>query len=199
MRIPHPGHRRHRSGTASFDGDAEHYDWVARRLMRGPYRRIAADAVSAAPPGASVLDVGTGPGRLLVEIARLRADLRLTGVDLSRDMVATARRNLADLSDRATAVEGDVADLPFGDDSFDLIVSSLSLHHWADPGAGAAELARVLRPGGQIRIYDVRTAPFAALITATTAAQPAAAGGQPRPTGFRITGLPLPIVRRLIL
>jgi ubiquinone/menaquinone biosynthesis C-methylase UbiE len=182
---PHPGHRRRPSAKASFDGDAEHYDWVARHLMRGPYRRIAVDVVSAAPPGAGVLDVGTGPGRLLVEIARLRADLRLTGVDLSRDMVATARRNLADLGERATAVEGDVADLPFGDDSFDLVVSSLSLHHWADPAAGAGELARVLRPGG--------------LITATTAGQPAAAGGPPRPTGFRVTGLPLPVVRRLIL
>ena len=194
MRIPL--HRHHARGDEDnpFLGEAAHYDWMADHLMRRPYRRIAADAVAAAPPEASVLDVGTGPGRLLVEVARMRPDLRVTGVDLARDMVDTARRNLAAFGERATAVIGDVGDLPFADGIFDLIVSTLSLHHWADPATGGAELARVLRAGGQIRIYDIRSAPFAALRAGVTGHRDGVEAGR-----FPITPLPRPALRRLVL
>ncbi len=198
MRIPRPAHM-HQTGAIGFEGTSvRHYDRAARYLLRGPYRRIARDAVSQAPPGARILDVGTGPGRLLVEIARLRDDVALTGVDLSADMVAAARRNLARFGDRATAEQADVADLAFEDGSFDVVVSSLSLHHWADPAAGTAELLRVLRPGGQIRIYDVRSAPFAAVISAASDRR-AAGAGPADPMDFRVTRLPLPLIRRLVL
>jgi ubiquinone/menaquinone biosynthesis C-methylase UbiE len=170
------------------------YDLLARRLLRGAYRRFAEDVADAAPDGGAVLDVGTGPGVLLVELARLRPDLRLTGVDLSADMVTTAGRNLAEFGERASARAGDVTDLPFPDDSFDLIVSSFSLHHWDDPQAAAPELARVLRPGGRLYIYDFRQAPFEELTAAmhATSRPP----GQPRRTPIR-TGVPLfpPVVR----
>jgi ubiquinone/menaquinone biosynthesis C-methylase UbiE len=53
-----------------------------------------------------------------------------------------------------------VTSLPFPDRSFDLIVSSLSLHHWDHPEAAVPELARVLRPGGRVHIYDFPFAPF---------------------------------------
>jgi ubiquinone/menaquinone biosynthesis C-methylase UbiE len=51
---------------------------------------------------------------------------------------------------------GDVADLPFTDDSFDLIVSSMSQHHWIDVEGAIRSLRRVLGPGGRLWIYDVR-------------------------------------------
>lgn len=194
MRIHLPAHHAHGEADNPFQGEASHYDWVARHLMRRPYRRIAADATAALPERASVLDVGTGPGRLLVEMARMRPDLRITGVDLATDMVETARRNLSSFGDRTTAVVGDVSDLPFEDDTFDLVVSTLSLHHWDDPAAGGAELARVLRPGGQIRIYDLRSAPFAALCAGATGSE-----GAVEPARFPITPLPRPALRRLVL
>jgi ubiquinone/menaquinone biosynthesis C-methylase UbiE len=151
-------HNRHRSKTATIDGHAStRYDFMARHLIRGVYRRIADDIAMAAPHGGEVLDVGTGPGVLLVEIAKRRPDLRLTGVDLSADMVATAERNLGGIG---TARIGDAAELPFEDDTFDLIVSSFSLHHWDHPEAAGIELGRVLRPSGRIYLYDFRTAPF---------------------------------------
>lgn len=50
----------------------------------------------------------------------------------------------------------DVADLPYPDGSVALVVSSLSLHHWPDPQAGLAEIHRILRPGGQAWLYDVK-------------------------------------------
>jgi ubiquinone/menaquinone biosynthesis C-methylase UbiE len=51
---------------------------------------------------------------------------------------------------------GDVAALAFPDQSFDLVVSTLSMHHWADPAAGLAEIGRVLRPGARALIWDFR-------------------------------------------
>ena len=48
-------------------------------------------------------------------------------------------------------------DLSFPDASFDVVVSTLSAHHWADPAQAFAAQARVLRPGGQLRVYDLRS------------------------------------------
>jgi len=154
-------HARRRNVPKVFEGRSSRiYDFVSRRLLRRMYRRFAADVAQLAPGGADVLDIGTGPGVLLVELAKVRPDLSLTGVDLSADMIATAERNLMPLGGRATARVGDVTSLPFADDSFDLIISSLSLHHWDDPESAAPELARVLRPGGRVYIYDFPFAPF---------------------------------------
>jgi ubiquinone/menaquinone biosynthesis C-methylase UbiE len=181
-----------------FQGRASRvYDVLARRLLRPAYRRFAQDVAAAAPEAGTVLDVGTGPGVLLVEIARLRPDLRLTGVDLSPDMVAAAQRNLAEFSGRAYARHGDVAELPFPDASFDLIVSSLSLHHWDHPRAAGPELARVLRPGGQVYLYDFQFAPFQDLIAATRGTS-LSSGPPPRQTLIRV-GVPFfPKVTRCI-
>jgi ubiquinone/menaquinone biosynthesis C-methylase UbiE len=153
--------RRRRNLPKVFEGQSSRiYDVAARRLLRGFYRRLADDIAGTAPQGAAVLDVGTGPGVLLVELAQRRPDLHLTGVDLSADMVTAANRNLSPYRGRADVRVGDVTSLPVPDGSFDLIVSSLSLHHWDDPQAAVPELARVLRPGGRLCIYDFRFAPF---------------------------------------
>jgi ubiquinone/menaquinone biosynthesis C-methylase UbiE len=182
-------HARHRNARRAFEGRSSRiYDVASRRLLRGMYRRLAADIAEAAPNGGSVLDVGTGPGVLLVELARRRPDLRLTGVDLSADMINAAVHNLEPFGDRASACVGDVAGLPFPDGSFDLIVSSLSLHHWDDPAAALPELARVLRPGGRVHIYDLRFAPFDELTDAARATS-VLNGGPPERTTIR-TGFP---------
>lgn len=186
--MAHARSRLHGNRPHMFQGRASRfYDFAARRLLRGMYRRIAADVAARAPQGAAVLDIGTGPGVLLLELARRRPDLQLDGIDLSADMVAAAQRNLRPYGERARVRTGDVADLPFPDGSFDLIVSSLSLHHWDDPAGAVPELVRVRRPGGRLCIYDFPFAPFAAL---TEAAQDTPLGGQPRQERFR-TGVPL--------
>jgi len=160
-------HDRRRDRRRVFQGRSSRvYDLVSRRVLRGMYRRLAADIAAVAPDGGAVLDVGTGPGMLLVELAARRPDVQLTGVDLSADMVHAATRNLEPLAERASARVGDVTSLPFPDDSFDLIVSSLSLHHWDHPEAAVPELARVLRPGGRVYIYDFPFAPFDTLADA---------------------------------
>lgn len=154
----HPGHR---NMPGLFAGrSSRNYDRMARWVLPRAYRRLAADLAVLASDRASVLDVGTGPGVLLRELARRRLDLRLTGLDLSADMIAAATRNLAPIGERATATVGDVTALPFPNDSFDLVTTSFSLHHWDDVDAAGPELARVLRPGGRVVVYDFPFAPF---------------------------------------
>src|SRR5438477_6153936 len=102
--------RLHGNRPALFQGrHSRMYDLVARGLVRGMDRRLADDVALSAPQGAALLDVGTGPGVLLAEIAHRRPDLRLAGVDLSADMVTAARRNAGS----ARVEVGDVTDLPF--------------------------------------------------------------------------------------
>lgn len=137
------------------------YDRLARRHLRRLYARVAADVAAAGlADGSRVLDVGTGPGRVPLAIADAHPGLYVEGIDLSEEMVEHARRGVGDGAprDRVGFVVGDVADLRYPDDTFDLVVSTLSQHHWADVGSGVRELWRVLKPTGQIWIYDIRFA-----------------------------------------
>ena len=158
---------RHRRGAATghmvpggiLIGDAVAYDQISRLLGGSLYARIAADVAAAAPAGARVLEVGCGPGRLSIRLARQHG-LDITGLDLDPAMIQRARANAAHLGDddqrRPSFLVGDVAALTFPDRSFDLVVSTLSMHHWADQAAGLAEIGRVLRPGGRALIWDFR-------------------------------------------
>jgi ubiquinone/menaquinone biosynthesis C-methylase UbiE len=139
--------------------DARAYDALSHRLLLGRLQaRIAEDVATATDPGARVLEVGCGPGRLAIALAG-RHGLEVTGLDLDPAMIRRAEANATRSRDplrRPIFVVGDAASLPFGDGSFDRVVSTLSMHHWADPEAGLAEIARVLRPGGRALLWDVR-------------------------------------------
>ena len=131
------------------------YDWfVGGVVMRGTYRRIAAALTAGVADGERVLDVGTGPGRLVAEIARRRPGLEVIGVDPSEDMLVRARARTSRLAN-ARVVLASAEDLPFEDESVGAIVSSLSCHHWSDPAEALAEQARVLRPGGRLWVLDL--------------------------------------------
>jgi ubiquinone/menaquinone biosynthesis C-methylase UbiE len=138
---------------------AKHYERWAGLLATPLYRRVVADVAAAQlPGGAMVLDVGTGPGRVPMMIAERDPQLRVSGIDLSPEMIARATDGTA-RRPGGRPVQFQVADviaLPFEDQSTDLVVSSISMHHWADPAAGLRDIIRVLRPGAQAWIYDVR-------------------------------------------
>lgn len=143
-------------GAAMFQR-ADRYDRLANHMARPLYERVAADVAAAGLGDVySMLDVGTGPGRVPILVARALPGWRVDGLDLSGPMVDHARRNAAEagLADRVTFTVGDASALPYPDASFDLVVSSISLHHWSDADAGLREVRRVLRPGGQAWIYD---------------------------------------------
>ena len=185
--MPH-GHRfrhlfMHSDGSMTgWFGDPEHYERFATRLQRRLRTRVAADvAALQLPAGAHVLDVGTGPGRLPVEIARRSPQVRVTGLDVSPRMIEAATAAI-EPGQQVSAEVGDVARLPYRDGSVDLVVSTLSQHHWPDRAAALAELARVLAPGGRIWIYDLRRA----LRTAQVAAAVAVPGSDVRVEPVRV-------------
>jgi ubiquinone/menaquinone biosynthesis C-methylase UbiE len=173
--MPHRSHQhQHQHGSGAIEGrQSNRYDTIARLFAKPFYNRMAKEIATIAPRGAAVLDVGTGPGILLKRLGKARPDLRLTGIDIAPDMIEHAAHNLADLATPPDLRAADVAALPFEDDRFDLVVSTFSSHHWDDPEAGAAEIARVLRSGGRLRLYDFRDAPFDAVV------------GESRLTGLR--------------
>ena len=83
--------------------------------------------------------------------------MTLTGADISDAMVERAARRAAGagLSERVRFKVGDVAAMPLPTGEFDGVVSTLSLHHWPELTHGLAEIHRVLKPGGEARIYDL--------------------------------------------
>lgn len=104
--------------------------------------------------GATIVDLGCGPGDLVVEISRRVKDARITGLDLSPSMLLWAGRH-ATTDGRIKFLVGDAVEMPFDDASVDMVVSTLSMHHWDDPSGVFAEIDRVLRPGGVALIYDL--------------------------------------------
>jgi ubiquinone/menaquinone biosynthesis C-methylase UbiE len=101
----------------------------------------------------SMLDLGTGTGRLLVLCASLYR--RGTGIDMSREMLAVARANL----DRAGVThaqvrQGDIYAPPVERDSFDLVTIHQVLHYLEEPGRAIKEAARLLRAGGRLLLVD---------------------------------------------
>jgi len=135
------------------------YDALTALVLDGFYTRTARELVELVEiaPRERVLEVGSGPGRLAVRLAELAPGVRVTGVDISAEMVeiANALAARSRVAGRVEFLVGDAASLPLSDASFDTVVSTFSLHHWASPADGLAEIYRVLRPGGVARVYDV--------------------------------------------
>lgn len=122
----------------------EHYGLVARDVER--YFR-----------GGRLLDVGTGPGRLLVCVRKVIPWAELIGIDISPAMAARAVRNVAKdpCAARIAVVAASATALPLRDGSMDCVVSTGSLHHWKDTGRGLEEIHRVLKRGGCALLYDI--------------------------------------------
>jgi ubiquinone/menaquinone biosynthesis C-methylase UbiE len=125
--------------------------------LRDLCNAVAAEVTAAITAG-RILDVGTGPGYLPIEIAAQAPGLELDGIDLSPAMVTIARKTAAKrgVADRVRFQRAHAAELPFDDESFDLVISTLSFHHWARPLECLAELHRVLKLQHEAWIYDAR-------------------------------------------
>jgi ubiquinone/menaquinone biosynthesis C-methylase UbiE len=98
--------------------------------------------------GNEVLDVGCGTGVLALTAARLGA--RVTGLDLTPELVARAKENAALMKLEAVFQQGDAEALPFGDARFDFVVSQFGHMFAPRPEVAIAEMLRVLKPGGTI-------------------------------------------------
>ena len=164
--VTRPGRRGARALARWVDARAERFSEpesgtyarvlapVLGRLYRQVAEDVAVELAARRTRRATIVDLGCGPGDLVVAISQRLRDARIIGLDLSPSMLLWAGRH-ATTDGRLKFVVGDAADLPFGDASVDLVVSTLSLHHWAEPADVFAEIARVLRSGGVALIYDL--------------------------------------------
>jgi SAM-dependent methyltransferase len=123
--------------------------WAWERLERGNVGSQAALVELVDPQaGEALLDIGTGSGGLALLAARSGA--RVTGIDIAEDGIERARARAADEGLDVRFDVGDAQSLPYGDATFDVVVSTFGLIFASDQRRAASELARVCRPGGRL-------------------------------------------------
>lgn len=105
-------------------------------------------------------EVGSGSGATAAALLDRFPSLRLTVTDVDPEMVLAAGKRLARFGERATVAQADAAQLPFRDDSFDIGLSFLMLHHVGQWEAALRELVRVVRPGGRVIGCDINHSRF---------------------------------------
>jgi ubiquinone/menaquinone biosynthesis C-methylase UbiE len=118
------------------------------------YERLAANSIPKDVfRGKRCLDAGCGGGRASVLMAECGA-AEVVGLDLSERNVETCRMRAAQRGlDQCSFVQGSLLDVPFEDESFDIVWSNGVLHHTEDPDRTLRELTRVLKPGGNFWLY----------------------------------------------
>ena len=163
-------HRHHSAGDASdketqglLGSGGWRYDlheWLTDLfLFRGNVRKLRQKTIDLAriQPGETVLDVGCGTGTLLMEVSRRVARVgRVVGIDPGRQQIVRARTKAARRSVHIEFQIGVIEHLAFPDQTFDVVFSTLMMHHLPAPlkRQGLTEIARVLKPGGRLVIAD---------------------------------------------
>lgn len=136
---------------------AKVYNFLSsKEIFQSHYELVAKDILQYCSKG-RLLDVGTGPGWLLLKLNQTSSKIQLSGIDISSAMVDEARKNIssAGLAEKIEVKEGNASIIPFADNIFDVVVSTGSLHHWKKPVEGLNEVHRVIKSGGYALMYDL--------------------------------------------
>ena len=144
---------REKEAASYFADHAEDWDEVRRLHSSDEQVEHALAAALDDYPLGRLLDIGTGTGRMAEIFARSAE--RIVALDKSLAMLRVARAKLQHLpTEQVELVQGDFAQLPFNDASFDTVLFHQVLHFAQNPALAIAEAARVLRPGGRVAIVD---------------------------------------------
>jgi ubiquinone/menaquinone biosynthesis C-methylase UbiE len=131
--------------------------WYTKNTGRDLRRfvKIAQAVVHRVAPGGRVLEVAPGPGFCAIEIAK-SGRYSVTGLDISESFVRIARENAARNTIAVDFRHGNASKMPFPDASFDFVVCTAAFKNFSEPIPALNEIHRVLTPGGQASIYDLR-------------------------------------------
>ena len=134
---------------------ASAYAKATRMAIDSYYRQVAKKIVAHLKSG-TILDLGTGPGYLPIEIVKKSSQIQIIGIDLSRRLIQMARANAltAGLADRLNFQLGNAAALDFEDSFFDMVISTGMLHSIKEPVKVLQEIHRVLKAGREAWIFD---------------------------------------------
>lgn len=131
--------------------------WYAKITLKDleDFKALAKRMSEGISSGASVLEAAPGPGYFAIELAKLGA-YKITGLDVSSTFVEIATRNAREAGVEVDFRRGNASKMPFGNDSFDLIVCRAAFKNFSEPVEALREMRRVLRPGGKAVIIDLR-------------------------------------------
>ena len=140
---------------------AHQYDLAVRLLTLGKDRTLRQKTLNLAhvQPGETVLDVGCGTGDLTLLVKSATGpDGTVHGIDAAPEMVAVARQKAAQSGLAVDFQVGLIEKLAFPDSTFDLVLSSLMMHHLPEETKrqGLVEILRVLKPGGRLLVIDFK-------------------------------------------
>lgn len=123
----------------TFDGKycERLYPIIVKRLKKYPFKKL--------------LDVGCGTGTLLSMVLRQYKNVEISGIDISKEMINKAKDLL---ENKAELLTGDSENLPWEDNSFDIIICNASFHHFPQPIKTLQEMGRVLNKKGRLIILD---------------------------------------------
>jgi len=141
-------------GMGMEGGIARWYAKTTRKSL-SDFQALAQRMAANLSPGARVLEVAPGPGYFAIELAKL-GPFGVTGLDVSHTFVEIARRNAQEQNVTVDFQQGNASQMPFADESFDLIVCRAAFKNFSEPVRALAEMRRVLRPGGKAVIIDLR-------------------------------------------
>lgn len=140
---------------AGMEGWLARWYTKTRRNDIEDFRRQARQVAESLPAGCEVLEVAPGPGFFAIELAKL-GNFHLTALDISRSFVQIATENAAKANVKVSFQLGNASAMPFADQSFDFIYCSAAFKNFSEPTRALDEMHRVLRPGGQALVMDLR-------------------------------------------
>jgi len=144
--------------TSMFNSIAFRYDFLNHFLSFGidmSWRKKAVRIMSGKYKNPEILDVATGTGDLAIAASKL-APKRITGIDISENMLAIGRKKIRrkGLSELIHLYEGDSEKINFSDNTFDIVMVAFGVRNFSDTVKGLNEMHRVLKPGGMIMVLE---------------------------------------------